>query len=237
MAYPNNHVPSSAFDPASVAFEKVFPTFSGMEAAGKIGGTFNYFQPTTQFYDEYIARVDHAFSDKDHLFGHYYSNYFVQAADYNPAMLSSYRSYFNTRYQNALLSETHTFTNNLLNNLILNYQREVALRGGPPGSTDMTDFGVKNIWQPATGPYMANHHHRLLLGVVLGLCSLVTQQLHLQRRPALDQGLPQLRLRRSHRAEQVRRHQRIPVVRSIRFQLPTPTFSIPTRWPTTRWAS
>ena len=155
MAYANNHVPASAFDPASVAFEKVFPTFTGTEAAGKIGGTVNYFQPTTQFYDEYIARVDHAFSDKDHLFGHYYSDYFLQAADYNPAMLSSYRSYFNTRYQNALLSETHTFTNNLLNNLVLNYQREVALRGGPPGSTDMTAFGVKNIWQPATGPYMA----------------------------------------------------------------------------------
>jgi hypothetical protein len=154
VAYPNNHVPASAFDPASVAFEKVFPTFSGVEAAGKIGGAVSYFQPTTQFFDEYIARVDHAFSDKDHLFGHYYSDYFDQAPDYNPAMLSSYRSYFNTRYQNVLLSETHTFTNSLLNNLIVNYQREVALRGGPPGSTYMTDFGVKNIWQPATGPYM-----------------------------------------------------------------------------------
>ena len=101
-------IPASDFDPASVAFEKVFPTYTGVEAAGKIGGTVNYFQPTTQFYDEYIARVDHDFSDKDHLFGHYYSNYFEQAADYNPAMLSSYRSYFNTRYQNALLSETHS---------------------------------------------------------------------------------------------------------------------------------
>jgi len=155
VVYPYNHVPASAFDPAAVAFEKVFPTFSGVEAAGKIGGAVNYFQPTTWSYDEYIARVDHALTGKDHLFGHYYSNYFQQAADYNPTMLSSYRSYFNTRYQNALLSETHTFTDNLLNNLILNYQREVALRGGPPGSTDMTAFGVNNIWQPATGPYMA----------------------------------------------------------------------------------
>ena len=154
VAYANNRVPASAFDPASVAFEKVFLTYPGVEAAGKIGGAVNYFQPTTQFYDEYIARVDHAFSDKDHLFGHYYSNYFAQAADYNPAMLSSYRSYFNTRYQNVLLSETHTFSNNLLNNLIVNYQREVALRGGPPGSTYMTDFGVKNLWQPPDGPYM-----------------------------------------------------------------------------------
>ena len=141
--------------------------------------------------------MDHQFGDKDHLFGHYYSNYFEQAADYNPAMLSSYRSYFNTRYQNALLAETHAFTTNILNNLIVNYQREVALRGGPPGSTDITAFGVKNVWQPKTGPYMAMSVSGYL-GEVVGICRLGTQQLHLQRRPALGQRHPQLRIRRSH---------------------------------------
>jgi hypothetical protein len=155
VAYANNRIPSSDYDLASVAYEKVFPTVATDAAPGKIGGTYNYFKPTTQFYDEYIARVDHAFSDIDHLFGHYYSDYFQQAADYNPVMLSSYQSYFNTRYQNALVSETHQFSNNLINNLILNYQREVALRGGPPGSPDITAFGVKNVWQPSTGPYLA----------------------------------------------------------------------------------
>jgi hypothetical protein len=155
VAYAYNRIPASDFNPAAVAYEKVFPTFTGTEAAGKIGGTVNYFKPTTQFFDEYIARVDHAFSDIDHLFGHYYSDYFQQSADYNPAMLSSYQSYFNTRYQNALLSETHTFSTSLLNNLIVNYQREVALRGGPPGSSDITAYGVNNIWQPSTGPYLA----------------------------------------------------------------------------------
>ena len=99
--------------------------------------------------------MDHALTDKDHLFGHYYSDYYQQAADYNPASLPSYRSYFNTRYQNALISEQHTFTNSLVNNVVLNYQREVSLRGGPPGSPDITAFGVNNLWQPATGPYLA----------------------------------------------------------------------------------
>jgi len=99
--------------------------------------------------------VDHTFGENDHLFGHYYSNYFEQAPTYTPTMLASYTSYYNTRYQNALLAETHTFTSNLLNNLILNYQREVALRGGPPGSSDITAFGVQGIWKPADGPYLA----------------------------------------------------------------------------------
>jgi hypothetical protein len=155
VIYPYNRIPSSAFDPASVAYEKAFPTYAAVEAPGKIGGLVSYFKPTVQFYNEYLGRVDHAFSDRDHLFGHYYYNYFEQAADYNPANLASYQSYFNTRYQNALLSETHTFTDNLLNNIILNYQREVALRGGPPGSQNITAFGVNNIYQPPTGPYLA----------------------------------------------------------------------------------
>jgi hypothetical protein len=115
-------------------------------------------------------------------------------------------------------SETHTFTNNLLNNLILNYQREVALRGGPPGSP--TSPPLESIISGSLRPApIWREHHRLLSGIVLGVCRLGTQQLHLQRRPALDQGQPQLRLRRPHRAEQVRRDQRIPVVRRLRLQL------------------
>ena len=154
VAYPLNRIPASDFDPASVNYEKVFPTYSGVEAPGAIGGTVNYFKPTSQFFDEYLGRVDHDFGSRDHLFGHYYQNYWNQNAIYDPTNLLSYTSYFNTRYHNALISHTHVFTNNLLNNLILNYQREVALRGGPPGSPNITAFGVQNIWQPATGPYL-----------------------------------------------------------------------------------
>jgi len=155
VAWPNNHIPVANFDPASVNYEKVFPTYSGTEAAGKIGGTVNYFKPSIVEYREYVARVDHQFGANDHLFGHYFNDYYLSDGVYNPTMLSSYTSYFNTRYQNALLAETHTFTSNLLNNLIANYQREVALRGGPPGSPDITAFGVTNLWQPSTGPYLS----------------------------------------------------------------------------------
>ena len=155
LPYAFNRIPASDFNAASVAYEKVFPTYTGVEAAGKIGGPVSYYQPTVQTFNEYVSRVDHAFGDKDHMFGHYYYNYYQQDPVYNAANLASYRSYFNTRYQNALISEQHTFTNNLLNNLVLNYQREVALRGGPPGSPDITAFGVGNIWQPTTGPYLA----------------------------------------------------------------------------------
>lgn len=155
VEYVNNHIPSSDFDAASVAFEKKFPTSSADAAAGKIGNTVNYFSATQNYLNEDTARVDHTFGANDHMFARYFYDWFQQPGIYNPSDLYSYTSFFNTRYQNALISETHTFTPNLLNNLVLNYQREVSLRGGPPGTGNITQFGVKNIWQPNVGPYMA----------------------------------------------------------------------------------
>ncbi|HEV2327013.1 MAG TPA: TonB-dependent receptor [Terracidiphilus sp.] len=152
--YAYNRIPSSDFDSASVAYEKAFPTFSGTEAPGKIGGTYNYFQPTVQTFNEYVARVDHQFGANDHLFGRYYYNYYQQPGVYSAGTLLGYRSFFDTRYQNALISETHTFSPSLLNNLVVNYQREISNRGGPPGSPVITAYGVKNIWQPPTGPFI-----------------------------------------------------------------------------------
>lgn len=140
-----NHIPVSRFDPASVALESHLPTAAGTG----ISGTVQFKRPTTQAFNEYFARVDHSFSDSDHLFGHYYYNDFDQLGIYEPSELLSYASFSNVRYQNALLSETHTFTANLLNSLVVNYQREVSLRGGPPGSPNITAFGVTNVFQPS----------------------------------------------------------------------------------------
>jgi hypothetical protein len=155
VAYPFNRIPASDFDPASVNFEKAFPTAAADSGAGKIGAPVNYVQPTKQKFYEYIARVDHQFGSSDHLFGHYFQDFFSQDAVYDPKMMASYRSYYNTRYHSALLAETHTFSNTVLNNLVINFQRITALRGGPPGSGNVTDYGVTNIWQPTTGPYLA----------------------------------------------------------------------------------
>jgi hypothetical protein len=165
VAYPNNHIPSSAFDPAAVAFEQFFPTASADAAPGKIGNSVNYFSATQNYFDEYDARVDHNFGANDHLFGRYFYDWYQQPAIYNPTNLAlgglySYTSYFQTRYQNAAISETHAFRSNLLNNLVLNFQREVSQRGGPPNSKDITSLGptgsgLASLWQPNLGPYMA----------------------------------------------------------------------------------
>ncbi|HTV08501.1 MAG TPA: TonB-dependent receptor [Candidatus Aquilonibacter sp.] len=154
QVYPYNRIPSSDFDQAAVAFEKVFPTYSGTEAPGKIGGTVNYYLPSIQTFNEFVGRIDHQFGDSDHLFGRYYYNFFNAPGYYDSSNLLEYSSFANTRYQNALLSETHTFSPTVVNNLVANYQREYTLRGGPPGSPLITAFGVGNIWQPSTGPFI-----------------------------------------------------------------------------------
>ncbi len=154
VTYPYNQIPASDFDPAAVAFEKVFPTYSGSEAPGKIGGTVNYYLPSIQTYNEFVGRVDHQFGDSDHLFGRYYYNFFNAPGYYSSSNMLEYLSFADTRYQNALISETHTFSPTVVNNLVLNDQREYTLRGGPPASPLITSFGVQNIWQPSTGPFI-----------------------------------------------------------------------------------
>jgi hypothetical protein len=153
--YPFNHIPTSAFDPAAVAMEKVFPTFSGTEAPGQIGGLVHYTLPTIQNYNEFVARVDHQFGATDHLFVRYYYNYFDAPSFYNPTNLLEYLPFANDRYQNAAINEAHIFSSSIVNNLVLNYQREYSIRGNPQGSPFITDFGVKNVYQYASaGPYL-----------------------------------------------------------------------------------
>ena len=87
VAYTNNHIPSSDFDAAALAFEKHFPTATTDAAAGKIGNIVNYFSATQNYFNEYDARVDHKFGANDHLFGHYFYDWYQQPAIYNPANL------------------------------------------------------------------------------------------------------------------------------------------------------
>lgn len=165
VAWPYNHIPTTAMDPAATKFLTYFPTAASDSALGKAGNLVNYFTSTQNYLNEDTARVDHEFGANDHMFARYFYDWFQQPGIYNPTNLAlggleSYASYFQTRYHNALIAETHTFTPNLLNNLVLNFQREVSQRGGPPNSFDITALGpsgsgLASIWQPNVGPYLA----------------------------------------------------------------------------------
>jgi Carboxypeptidase regulatory-like domain len=139
-AFPNNQIPTSRLDPAALAFAKDLP-------ASATNGRVVYSLPTIETFNEYIGRVDHDLTSKDHIFGHYYYNFFVLAGRLNTSNLLTYADSAKIRYQSALLSETHAFRSNLLNSLIVNYTRDIAARAPESGAPSITDFGV-NIWQP-----------------------------------------------------------------------------------------
>ena len=140
--FPGNIIPNYAAraDPAIANFEKFLPSVDG-------NGAVNYQIPLKQDLNEYIARVDHNAGDHDRIFGHYYHNSFANAGALNPANLLVYTSRSNIVFDSALLSDSHTFTSHLLNNLIVNYSRENSTRGPADGSPNVGDFGV-NIYQP-----------------------------------------------------------------------------------------
>jgi len=134
-------IPTSRFDPASVALLKYLPVASG-------SGIYNFQKPTSQDFNEFVGRFDQELGAHDRYTLRYYRNQFANAGVLDLKNLTTYSDESNILYQNALISETHTFSNNLLNNFIVSYQREGSVRGPLSGSIDVADIGV-NIWQPA----------------------------------------------------------------------------------------
>ncbi len=109
--------------------------------------TLNFIRPVSQDYTEYVARFDQNLGVNDRFAGRYYYNKFSNAGVLNLSNLPTYSDGSDINYQNALIAETHTFTNSLINNFILSYQREYATRGPLAGGINMNDLGA-SLWQP-----------------------------------------------------------------------------------------
>ena len=135
----------SNFDPASLALLSHVAVANTTSTAPV---TLNFIRPVAQDFLEYVARYDHNLGKKDRFTARYFLDKFSNAGVLNLSNLPTYSDGSNIDYQNALISETHTFTDNLLNNFILSYQRAYATRGPLSGGINMNDLGV-NIWQPA----------------------------------------------------------------------------------------
>ena len=140
--FPNNQIPVSRFDAASVAFAKDLPTSL---ATGN--GLIFYQKPVRQNYNEEVARVDHQIGTNDRLTGRYYRDRFYNVGILDTTNLLTYADQVKNLVQNGLVSETHTFSPTLLNILAISYAREADQRGAPPGAPSVANFGV-NMWQP-----------------------------------------------------------------------------------------
>ena len=138
-------VDPSNFDPASLVLLKHVAVQNTSSTAPV---TLGFIRPLAQDFLDYVAKVDQNIGSKDRVSARYFWSKFSNQGVLDLTNLPTYSDGSDITYQNALVSESHTFTNALLNNFIISYQREYSTRGPKAGGINMNDLGV-NIWQPA----------------------------------------------------------------------------------------
>lgn len=138
--YAGDMINPATFNPAAVAIMKDLPAVTG-------NGAIFYQDPLIQGYNEVIVRGDQDLGPADHLMAHFYRNSFTNAGVFNSAELLTYADQSTIPVLSALVSETHTFSPNLLNILVVNYSREESTRGPLSDVPNISSFGV-NIPQP-----------------------------------------------------------------------------------------
>ena len=132
---------SAALSPVSKNLLKYLPALSS-------GGTVTVVKPSIYGQAEITARVDQELTPKDKLTLRYFSDEYILEGVLNTANLLTYADGASNHVYNSLLSETHTFSNHIVNNFILSYQIGNDQRGPISSSIDAADLGV-NVWQPA----------------------------------------------------------------------------------------
>ncbi|MBO0861814.1 MAG: TonB-dependent receptor [Chloracidobacterium sp.] len=131
----------STFDPAAVALTKYLPD-------GGSSGSVTFRRPTRQNLDEFVSRFDQEIGARDDLSVRYFYDRFYNGGVLDLTNLLTYADQAQIGYHNALISQTHTFSDRLLNNFLIGYMQDNADRGPLAGGVSVTDLGVK-IWNPA----------------------------------------------------------------------------------------
>jgi len=138
--FPNNQIPTSRYDPPSVAFTKYLPI------APSGSGLTYYTLPTIQDFDEATVRIDQAIGTKDHLSGRYFYDRFNNVGFLDLTNYPAQSSDAIINAHNFMLNETHLFSSALLSDFHASVIREVSSRGPAAGSIDATQLG-SNIWR------------------------------------------------------------------------------------------
>jgi carboxypeptidase family protein len=140
QAFPNNQIPATRLDPASLALMNYLPAATG-------NGQVFFGTPMAQAFNEVTVRGDHNISNADRLFLRYFFDRYENSPFLDVTNYLSASNQSTIDAQNAAIGETHVFAPTLLNDLRLNFVREVSNRGPAAGSINANDLGV-NMWQP-----------------------------------------------------------------------------------------
>ena len=135
------HINPATYNSSSLALLKFLPT-------GDANGNYTFIKPSFTALGEVTARFDQDLGSKDRLTARYFSDSYHLNGVLDLTDLLTYSDQADIRYYNSLISETHTFSDRILNNFILSYQIDNATRGPLAGGISVGDLGV-NIFQPA----------------------------------------------------------------------------------------
>jgi hypothetical protein len=137
-------VNTAAYATPSLNLLKYLPPASALNA----NGTITVQQPNLYGQAELTVKVDQQLTPKDKLALRYFSDAYELQGVENLQDLLTYADGAANHYYNSLISETHTFSDRIVNNFILSYQLDNDARGPISNSVDAADLGV-NVWQPA----------------------------------------------------------------------------------------
>ncbi len=143
--FPNNQIPVSRFDPASVQLMSHF---------ARVGGTGQHRVSRASAMDlnQVVLKIDQQLTAKDQLSGRYFIDHFDNAAIMTTGDLLSYRTgspKSRVRSQSGVYAWKRTWTSTLLNETHLGFQRMHAARVTPP-TPSLQELGIRLPLYPTT---------------------------------------------------------------------------------------
>jgi hypothetical protein len=115
--FPGNIIPTNRFDPLGAKLASYYPT-------ANVPGTnlFRASDPTTVGVNDYVARIDHVFSENDRMFGRFIGqqDHYNIAAIY-PSGVDSYADFYKDNEYSGSATWLHNFRPTLINELRLTY--------------------------------------------------------------------------------------------------------------------
>lgn len=143
--FPGNVIPASRFDTTAQKLLALYP-------AANQSGAVNFFSNQTEQVnnDQYIGRIDHRFSDKDSVFGHYADSSFNELL---PATLPPPASSVTNATPEArsfAVSETHIFTPSLVNETRFGYQHTWLIQQVSDTQRLFSQYGINGAYNDPT---------------------------------------------------------------------------------------
>ena len=148
-----NVLPPGELDPVALALVKFYPAPNIAGAAPNVSN-FRANDPTQGVYDVYVARIDHVFGDKDHIFGRFLAQTDHQptASIYPTPGTDNYGVLAHNYYYNPSGTWYHNFSPSLINEFRFTYSRRQALSISAGANTDLaSQIGIQGT-NPAFFP-------------------------------------------------------------------------------------